>query len=120
MTQLCIDDDNYTMINRPLWQILSGLLLLYFLVGLPLWWGITAVRGFHLIALGAALFFLAWRWLDPNPVTAEVGKLYTVFFSMGYGIFFVATLLLFNPGTADLLILMGCWLLAVLPGRMAK
>ncbi len=106
--------------NRPLWQKLGGLLLLYLLVGLPLWWGITAVRGYHLIAFGAALLFLAWRWLDPQPITAEVGKLYTVFFSMGYGIFFVATLLLFDPGTTDLLILMGGWLLAVLPGRVAR
>jgi hypothetical protein len=82
-----------------------------------MWLDVTAVRGFHLIALGAALLFLAWRRLDPNPVTAEVGKLYTVFFSMGYGIFFVATLLLFNPGTADLLFLMGCWLLVVVIGN---
>lgn len=108
------------MNNQPLWLKLGGLLLLYLLMGLPLWWGITAVRGYHLIAFGATLLFLAWRWLDPQPVTAEVGKLYTVFFSMGYGIFFVATLLLFDPGTTDLLILMGGWLLAVLPGRVAR
>jgi hypothetical protein len=105
---------------RPDRLKLGGVLLVYLLLAVPLWLGVTAVRGFHLIALGAALLFLAWRRLDPNPVTAEVGKLYTVFFSMGYGIFFVATLLLFNPGTADLLILMGCWLLAILPGRVAK
>jgi hypothetical protein len=106
--------------NQAMWFRLGGLLLLYLLVGLPLWWGITAVRGLHLIAFGAALLFLAWRWLDPTPVTADVGKLYTVFFSMGYGVFFVATLLLVNPGTADLLFLIGCWLLAVAPGRLAK
>ena len=103
--------------NNGLWRKLAIILLLYLLVGMPLWWGITAVRGFHLIALGAALLFLAWRRLDPNPVTAEVGKLYTVFFSMGYGLFFVATLLLVNPGTTDLLILMGCWLLVVVGGN---
>jgi hypothetical protein len=105
---------------RPDRLKLGGVLLAYLLLAVPLWLGVTAVRGFHLIALGAALLFLAWRRLDPRPVTAEVGKLYTVFFSMGYGILFVATLLLFNPGTADLLILMGCWLLAVLPGRVAR
>jgi hypothetical protein len=105
---------------RPDRLKLGGVLLIYLLVAVPLWLGVTAVRGFHLIALGAALLFLAWRRLDPTPVTAEVGKLYTVFFSMGYGIFFVATLLLFDPGTTDLLILMGCWLLAMLPGRLVK
>jgi hypothetical protein len=105
---------------RPDRLKLGGVLLVYLLLAVPLWLGITAVRVFHLIAFAAALLFLAWRRLDPNPVTAEVGKLYTVFFSVGYGIFFVATLLLFNPETEDLLILIGCWLLAVLPGRMAS
>jgi hypothetical protein len=105
---------------RPDRLKLGGVLLAYLLLAVPLWLGVTAVRGFHLIALGSALLFLAWRRLGPTPVTAEVGKLYTVFFSMGYGIFFVATLLLFDPGTTDLLILMGCWLLAILPGRVAR
>jgi hypothetical protein len=105
------------MVKQSLWLKLGGLLLVYLLVAVPLWLVVTAVRGFHLLALGSALLFLAWRRLDPNPVTAEVGKLYTVFFSMGYGFFFVATFLLFDPGTTDLLILMGCWLLVVVIGN---